>query len=137
MAPLKNQYEAVKDPLVNVAAKIPASVQRVVKQASEDLNITTSMLIRLALEQYLDGIKHADLSLKFELMADGISNKASAITEQNIKLLEYHADIKLLLKELLDDNADFESRSSAEVNNMIVTNSGFEEGLASGQRGAK
>lgn len=115
MAPLKPQYEAVRDPLVTVAAKIPASVQRAIKRTSDDLAITSSMLIRLALEQYLDGIKNADLSLKLELIALGVGEKAAEITFQNALLLENQENIKKLLWLLVDENSDLDGRVWAEV----------------------
>jgi antitoxin component of RelBE/YafQ-DinJ toxin-antitoxin module len=119
MTILKSQYIEVKDELTTVAAKIPKSLDTLAKQVCKELDITMSVLIKFALGQYLDGIKHADMSLKLELIADGVSNKASEITQQNIKLLESQEEIKALLKTLLDDTSDLDNKIINEVLNIF------------------
>jgi antitoxin component of RelBE/YafQ-DinJ toxin-antitoxin module len=115
----KSIYQDVKDELTTVAAKIPKSLETEAKQVCEQLDITMSVLIKFALGQYLDGIKHEDLALKLELIADGIADKATVITLQNSALLENQAEIKVLLKTLLDDNSDLDNKILEEVQNMF------------------
>lgn len=118
MNPLKPQYTTFTDPLVTVSAKIPESVQRAAQHLSEELNISTSMLVRLALEQYIDGMGHANLILKMELISKNIGDKASDITYQNIHLLPHLEEIKRLLNTLLADNTDIDDKILVELNNM-------------------